>query len=270
MTMADAKGFRHAFVVPAYGDSPFLPACLTSIGAQTRGGSDVVLTTSTPSDYLHELAHRFRVPLIVNPRRAGIGSDWNFALGASDAPLLTIAHQDDAYRNDYVERMVEAISRTADASIAFSDYLEVSQKGPRPLHVNLRVKRLLTRRAFARGEAIRDARSKRRLLEWGNPVCCPSVVFNRAALPGFAFPEDLHSNLDWEAWRQLAGRPGAFVYVRAPLVDRRIHTQSETSALIADRRRLDEDRLMFERFWPAPVATLIMALYRASYFANRT
>lgn len=268
--MADARTFRHAFVIPAYGDSPFLPACLDSIAAQTRGGSDVRVTTSTPSDYLRDVAARFRVPLIVNPRRANIGCDWNFALDASDAGALTIAHQDDVYRADYLERMAEAIAGTPDASIAFSDYVESSESGPRPLHVNIRVKRFLTRRAFGRAAAIRDAASKRRLLEWGNPLCCPSVVLNRAAVPGFRFTEDLQSNLDWEAWRELAGRPGAFVYVREPLVNRRIHTQSETSALIADKRRLDEDRAMFERFWPAPIAALIMAVYRASYLANRT
>ena len=228
-----------------------------------------MITTSTPSAYLDDVARRYRVPLIVNPRRANIGSDWNFALTASAASYLTIAHQDDSYRSDYLERMTEAIARTSDTSIAFSDYLETSAKGPRPLHVNIRVKRFLTRRAFGRESVIRDQASKRRLLEWGNPVCCPSVVLNRAALADFRFTEDLQSNLDWEAWRQLASRPGAFAYVREPLVNRHIHTQSETSALIADKRRLEEDRAMFERFWPAPVAALIMTVYRASYLANR-
>lgn len=267
--MANARVTQHAFVIPAYRDSPFLPACLDSIVAQTCGGSEVVITTSTPSDYLRDVAHRYRVPLIVNPRRANIGSDWNFALTASQAGYVTIAHQDDTYRHDYLERMAERIERTGDLAIVFSDYLETSAKGPRPLHLNIRMKRFLTRRAFGRDDVIRDEASKRRLLAWGNPVCCPSVVLNRAALADFRFTEDLHSNLDWEAWRQLAGRPGAFVYVREPLVNRRIHLQSETSTLIADKRRLEEDRTMFERFWPAPIAALIMTVYRASYLANR-
>jgi glycosyltransferase involved in cell wall biosynthesis len=261
---------NHAFVIPAYGDSPYLPACLDSIVAQSRSGSRVVITTSTPSDYLAGVARRYDVPLLVNPHRGTIGSDWNFAFGATDAAALTIAHQDDTYRADYLDRMTEALARTSDTSIAFSDYVETSDKGPRPLHLNIRVKRYLTRRAFGRDDVIRDEKSKRRLLEWGNPLCCPSVVLNRALLSDFRFTEDLQSNLDWEAWRQLARRPGAFVYVREPLVTRRIHPRSETSALIADKRRLDEDRAMFERFWPAPIAALIMTVYRASYLANRT
>jgi hypothetical protein len=238
--------------------------------AQSLGGSHVLITTSTPSPHLADVALRYNVPLLVNPHRGTIGSDWNFALHASDAASLTIAHQDDSYRSDYLERITGTLAGVSDYSIAFSDYLETSDAGPRPVHLNIRVKRYLTRRAFGRNDAIRDARSKRRLLEWGNPLCCPSVLLNRAILTDFKFTEDLQSNLDWEAWRQLAGRPGAFVYVRESLVTRHIHPQSETSALIADKRRLEEDRTMFERFWPAPLAALIMIVYRASYFANRT
>ena len=267
--MADAP-FRHAFVVPAYGDSPYLDACIASIVGQSLAGSSVVVTTSTPSSHIEFIAGRHRVPLEINPRRGTIGMDWNFALGASNADYVTIAHQDDSYRSDYLERMAGALLAARDALIGFSDFVESSDQGPRPLHANIRIKRFLTRRAFGRNAAIGDAASKRKLLAWGNPVCCPSVVFNRSAVGDFRFPEDLHSNLDWEAWRQLALRPGEFVYVREPLVTRHIHAQSETSALIADHRRLDEDRAMFERFWPAPVAALIMLLYRASYRANRT
>lgn len=263
-------GTDHAFVIPAYGDSPHLESCLQSILAQTRPGSEVVIATSTPSAYVAQVAQRFAVPLAINPRRANIGSDWNFALGAVRAPLVTIAHQDDSYRPDYLARMREALDRTPDASIAFSDFVETTDAGLRPLHVNLRIKRYLTRRAFGAAGAIRDEPSKRRLLAWGNPLCCPSVVLNRGLLPDFTFTESLHSNLDWEAWLRLAERAGAFVYVREPLVIRRIHLHSETSAAIADRRRRDEDRAMFARLWPGPVAALIAAVYQASYLGNRT
>jgi glycosyltransferase involved in cell wall biosynthesis len=268
--MSAAQRRRHAFVVPAYGTSVHLPECLDSIAAQRGDKSDVLITTSTPSDDLAEIASRFSVPLVVNPRRANIGSDWNFAYGASDADIVTLAHQDDTYTNDYVERIRAALSVAADATIAFSDYVERDERGPRPLHLNTRIKRYLTRRAFGTADVIREVASKRRMLSWGNPVCCPSVALVRAALPDFAFTEAMHSNLDWEAWLRLAGRPGAFVYVREPLVTRRIHTQSETSALIADNRRFDEDRAMFRKLWPAPVAALISQVYRASYLANRT
>ncbi|HEX4886065.1 MAG TPA: glycosyltransferase [Casimicrobiaceae bacterium] len=260
----------HAFVVPAYGESPYLSECIASLKAQRGPRSTIVIATSTPSPAMERLARAEGLPLRVNPVRGGIGADWNFALHATDAPFVTIAHQDDLFRDDYVERMREAIAGAADVLIAFSDYEEVDPSGPRAMHANLRIKRFLTRRAFAGRSCIRRREDKRRLLAWGNPVCCPSVVVHRAALPAFRFDEHLRSNLDWEAWLRLADVAGSFVHVAQPLVIRRIHPASETTQLIADAGRVAEDRAMFERLWPAPVARLISAVYRASYLANRT
>lgn len=262
--------FTHAFAIPAYGDSPHLESCIASLEAQRGAGSAIVITTSTPSPALESIAARHGLRLHVNPVRAGIGGDWNFALAATAADYVTVAHQDDLYRDDYVEAMRAAIAAAPDALIAFSDYDEVDPSGPRPNHLNLRVKRFLTRRAFRGRNAIHMRAEKRRLLAWGNPVCCPSVVVNRRALADFRFGEAMRSNLDWEAWLGLADRDGSFVYVPRRVVTRRIHAESETTTLIANAGRAAEDLAMFRRLWPTPVAMVIAAVYRASHFANRT
>ena len=259
----------HAFVVPAFGVSPYLGDCLASIAAQTRPGSEVLVATSTPSAELDAVAREHGVPVRSNPERRNIGSDWNFALAATEARFVTLAHQDDVYRPEYLERVLGAVERTPDALMGFCDFSEVTAAGPRPMHVNLWLKRRLSDRAFRGREAIRGRRDKRRLLAWGNPVGAPSVIVDRRNAPDFRFVENLASNLDWDAWLRLAECEGAFVRIAAPLAIRRIHAASETSALIADRRRIAEDRAMFDRLWPRPLAALIAAVYRTSYHANR-
>jgi glycosyltransferase involved in cell wall biosynthesis len=260
----------HAFVIPAYGDSPYLAECVASLTEQRGPRSAIAIATSTPSPALERIAREADVAYKVNPVRGGIGADWNFALRCAQAPYVTLAHQDDLFRPDYVERMRAAIALAPDALMAFSDFDEVDPQGPRPLHPNLRIKRFLVRRAFAGRSAIDRRGDKRRLLAWGNPIGCPSVVLNRGRLPSFRFDDTLHSNLDWEAWLRLADERGSFVHVAETLVTRRIHPASETTALIADARRIEEDRAMFRRLWPGPVAAVIAAVYRASYRANRT
>jgi hypothetical protein len=269
MLGADSSG-EHAFVIPAYGDSPFLGVCVESLLDQTRPCGRVVITTSRPTAHIAKVARHYGVPLLINSRRISIGCDWNFALTATPAQFVTLAHQDDTYRSDYAAIMLEATQRHPDLLFAFSDYREATLDGPRLINVNLRLKRFLCRRAFGPHEAITAPADKRRLLAFGNPICCPSVVINRACLPDFRFDETMRSNLDWDAWLTLAGRAGAFVYVREPLVTRRIHSASETSLVIADERRFLEDLSMFHRLWPRPIAALISLVYRASYWANRT
>jgi Glycosyl transferase family 2 len=259
----------HSFVIPVYGPAPALPALIASLRAQAGAASTILLTTSTPSAELQALAHREQLPLKVNPLRSGIASDWNFALESASTPWVTLAHQDDLFDEDYVRELGGTLQRYPDALIGFSDFTEHTPSGMRAVNLNVRIKRLLCRRAFGTRECLSEPRDKLRLLSLGNPICCPSVMFNRASLREFQFPQGWRTNLDWMAWITLARRRGAFLYVRAPLVSKGIHPQSETTATIADRARAREDRAVFELFWPRPVAAAISSFYKLGYLSNR-
>jgi hypothetical protein len=227
------------------------------------------VATSTPNAFIASAARRHGAEVLVNPVvGGGIAVDWNFALGCAQADLVTLAHQDDLYAPAYAERMITAMARQRDALIGFSNSDEVGADGVCHSSLNVRVKRQLTRRAFGTMDAIGDLAKKRKLLSLGNPVCCPSVVFNRTNLGPFEFRGEFKSNLDWDAWLRLAERPGFFVYVSEVLTHKRNHGHSETAALIGSRRRMREDQAMFERIWPRSIAALIMLLYRLGYVGN--
>jgi len=260
---------KHAFVIPAYKESPYLATCIESLLSQKRQDSLLKITTSTPCTFLDRIADNYHIPLEVNPNPAGIAADWNFALNASNAELVTLAHQDDVYDEHYTELMRAAIRSHPRAILVFSDFQELTPFGPRPANLNIRIKRMLCARAFGAIDALDTRRTKRRLLSLGNPVCCPSVLIHRANVPAFCFTSGLKSNLDWEAWTRMADVPGQFVYVRNALVSKRIHVESETSVLIARRDRRDEDQYMFERFWSKPVAAVITSVYKLGYLGNR-
>lgn len=260
----------HAFVVPAYGDSPYLADCLESILAQSLPASQVVLCTSTPSDHLARIADRFGLPLIPTGAPSSIAGDWNFALSQARTRWVTIGHQDDLYEPDYVRAMQDHWSAHPETAVAFSDYRECTDSGPRPDPINLRIKRLLCANAFRRRPVIRDPASTRRLVCWGNPVCCPSVTFDRHQLPDFRFAPGLRTNLDWDAWARLAESGQAFGYLPRPLVRKRVHEKSETTETLASGDREREDRLLFSRFWPPAVVNMLMLAYRQSYHANRS
>jgi hypothetical protein len=262
-------GTDHTFAIPVYGAAPNLAALVNSLRGQSGPASVIVLTTSTPSAELEEFARREGLPLVINPRRVGIAADWNFALAAAHSSLVTLAHQDDLFAPSYVAHLTQALQRNPGALLAFSDYSEHTPFGPRPTNINLWVKRALRRRAFGARECLSQSRDKLRLLSLGNPICCPSVMFNRSVLGPFSFPDGFQTNLDWMAWLELARRPGDFVYVRERLVSKGVHPASETSATIANRARAREDRRMFEVFWPDPVAALLATVYKLGYLANR-
>ena len=259
----------HTFAVPVYLAAPNLAALIESLRAQIGCRSEILLATSTPSAELDAFAKRRALSLHINPQRIDIAADWNFALAAAQTPLVTLAHQDDYFASSYVARMSRVLRRHPEGVLGFCDYSEHTSLGVRPININLRIKRALRRRAFGGRECITETRDKVRLLSLGNPVCCPSVMFDRSRLADFRFPGGFQTNLDWMAWLELARRPGGFVYVRERLMSKGVHAASETTATIANRVRHREDRAMFDALWPRPVAAALAYFYRLGYLANR-
>ena len=54
----------HTFAVCAYKESPFLEECICSLLAQTVP-ADIVIATSTPNDYIDQIADTYNLPVIV-------------------------------------------------------------------------------------------------------------------------------------------------------------------------------------------------------------
>jgi hypothetical protein len=253
----------HAFVVPAYGDSPFLPGCLASLAAQTSP-SRILVTTSTPSPFIEGAAQAVAAPMIVNPRRAGIAADWNFALGATNARFVTLAHQDDHYFPRFLAESLALLANSPRAAVAFTGYVEIDDHGaPTRSKVSL-AKHALERLTLGRTRAP-SPRRLRAFLSFGNPLPCSSVTFDRQRLPDFAFSDAYRSNLDWDAWLTLAEAGAVFVRTPERLVGRRHNPLTATSALIKSGVRAREDLAIFRRLWPPPLADLIAFAYRAGY-----
>lgn len=257
---------KHTFAICAYKESPYLEECIKSLLCQTVK-SEVILATSTPNDYITELCHRYDISMYVNQGEKGITQDWNFAYSKAMTDYVTIAHQDDVYEKNYTEKVVSMLDSAKAPIIFFSDYGEL--RNGEVVHKNrlLTVKRImlipLRAKMFWNSKFVR-----RRILSFGSPICCPSVAFVRNNCPEVVFQHGFRSNEDWEAWEMLSQRKGSFVYCTEQLMYHRIHEDSETSAILKDNARSQEDVVMFRKFWPLPIAKLIARLYGTSESSN--
>lgn len=268
--MANYTPNDHVFALCAYGESAYIEACVESLKRQTQP-SRIILCTATPSPFLDDVARRHELPVYVNRGPHGIAEDWNFAYAHADKPLVTLAHQDDVYDSEYLERVLDRLNRARRPMICFTDYYElrdgnkVFANGNR----NLQVKELvLTPLRFAALENSRWLR--RRVLSLCDPICCPSVTYVRPNLPEVVFESHFKSDLDWQAWEKLSRLRGGFCYVHAPLMGHRIHAESTTTKVIGDHNgRSAEDLEMYLKFWPRPIAQWINKAYAAGQDANK-
>jgi Glycosyltransferases involved in cell wall biogenesis len=255
---------RHAFVVPAYGQSPYLDACLASLAAQRRP-SRIHVATSTPYDGLDALCARHGASLNVHAPNLGIGRDWNMALRQSDADWITVAHQDDLYDPGFSESVMTLVAGSGDCGFVFTDAREVDEAGAvRGASMNQRVKRLLAGSAFLGRRQIRGSLARRILLGFGNPVSCPAVTINMRLHPDFVFREDLRTNMDWMAWVDLS-RTAGIARIREKMMSHRVHGASETARCLDDGARRREDKMVFAEMWPRAISVPLQRLYALSY-----
>lgn len=253
----------HTFVICAYGQSPYLEACVRSLRGQTVP-SQILCATSTPTPYISGIMDRYRIPVIVREGVSDIQDDWNFALAQGEGQFVTLAHQDDMYGRRYVEELVGAFERWPDMTLFMSDAVTVRHGRMERFGMKELVKKIL--RLPLRLHSLADREwVKLGALKLGNPVMCPSCAYRKNYLPDPIFHSELRYALDWDCLVDMAKWPGRFICVEKPLLFYRVHEGATTKACIENHQREREEKKMFERFWPEPVADLLMRFYRKAY-----
>ncbi|MPM63774.1 hypothetical protein SDC9_110658 [bioreactor metagenome] len=263
---------NHTFAVLAFETSPYLENCILSIKNQTIK-SEIIITTSTPNEYIKEIANKYSIRLYINNRK-DIASDWNFPFTKCKTKYLTLAHQDDIYLPEYSEEITGLLEKRSNSLIGFTGYYEIREIKNNDYSVikpnlNLLVKKLLIRISFKEKNYINDKRAKRFLLMFGNPIPCPSACYNLKKLMNERFSNSFSINLDWDMWERLSAIKGEFINTNKSLLLHRIHSGSETTSGIVSKKRYKEDLRIFLRFWPRYFAKIISLIYSLSYLSNK-
>ena len=81
----------------------------------------------------------------------------------------------------YGEKVIEAVNKSNDFIIVYTDYIEDKNGKLERNNINLRIKRLLNRPMKKQKNWVK-IKVRRRILSMGNPICCPSVTYNKKAI----------------------------------------------------------------------------------------
>ena len=252
----------HTFSICAYKESPFLEDCIKSVIYQ---GSRVIVATSTPNELIEGLCRKYSLPMFINRGESGIAGDWNFAISSAETELVTIAHQDDVYKSNYASVMLEKMNESNKPLIFFSDYAELRDGKEIDENNLLRIKRLLSMPMKINGKS---KRLRKISFSLGNSICCPSVTYKREVMLANPFEQGMRSNLDWKKWVELSQLDGEFTHSDEILMLHRIHEESETSHLLGESARGEEDLEVFRLFWPEQIARAINKVYSNSEKSN--
>ncbi|MDO4939092.1 MAG: glycosyltransferase [Lachnospiraceae bacterium] len=258
---------KHTFAISAYGDSPYLESCIKSLTGQTVR-SDIIMCTSTPSDYLMMMAEKYDIPLYVRTGEPGIGYDWNYAYSKSDSDLITIAHQDDIYHHDYVKTLLETKQKYPDMSVFMTASVTI-KNGKLVEYGGIEIVKKLLRTPLRIPRLNHMPVIKKAAVRLGNPIICPSCTYDKNLCGEGLFDTQYQFVLDWDALYRLASEKGRWVCIERPLIMYRVHADAATSTAINNNVREREESEMFDRMHKGAFSEFLKKTYRKSYDAYK-
>ena len=227
----------HTFAVCAYKESPYLESCIKSLVNQ-KVKSNIIVCTSTPCEFIENMAKKYDIPYYVREGKSDICDDWNFSVACTKTNYVTVAHQDDVYNEHYVEELLKHIP---DEKMS--------------IFIAMRCKKLAASKWW-----------RRRILSLGNSICCPGVTYNKSVVGLPIFTSKMKFCIDWDTFLKCAEiKNSHFAYCDTPIIYYRIHDGATSKEFIVDHRRIKEDTDMFNKFWPSFLTKIIMVFYKKAY-----
>ncbi len=227
---------KHTFVILAFNESDDLEECIKSVLNQSIK-SNVVIATSTPNDYIMELASEYSLGVMINEEKSNKGSDYNFAINSFESRLITIAHQDDLYDRNYVKEIYLAFKKNPDATIFFTDNYEI--KGDKKIKKS---KELFLKRFFLFPLKYKifqkSGHFKLRSLKRHKYICTSSVTFVKNNIDKDIFPTNFVYDNDWQGLIDLAKENSKFVYIPKKLVGYRINKTEQNIVKDSEDERI--------------------------------
>ena len=223
----------HTFIVLAHDESDDLEECIKSVINQSMK-SNILVVTSTPNDYILDLASKYSLGVIVNEEESNKGSDFNFAINSANTKLVTIAHQDDLYDRNYTKEIIKCYKKHKDATIIFTDNYEIKDDNKVTKSKKLFIKRwhlFPLQYSFLQNKKIFKIRSLRR----NKYICTSSITFNKKQINHDVFPTNYIYDNDWQGLIDLANTNAKFVYLPKKLVGYRLIIKED------NKKKLEED-----------------------------
>ena len=256
------KNNKLSLIICAYKESPYLEDCIKSLINQ-KTKCEVIISTSTPNDLVEKLAKKYKIKLFINKKSNGYYDEFLFAFNKANTDFVTLCHQDDIYLEDFSTEIIKKIEKSNDILITFSNYYDYKNekiiKNSKLLFVKRFLNFPLKFKIFQNSKFIR-----RRILSLGNPICSPTVTFNKKLINEPVLKCPYRTSHDWYTWIDFSNKKGKFVYINKPLILRRINELSETTTVIADNSKQKSDLEIFKIFWPEKIAKLLLKVYSTS------
>lgn len=212
--------------VPTFNRAMLLKECLASLVAQTRSDIEILVSDNGSTDDTGVVVRAFadpRMQYFRNAENVGPVPNINGLLRRARGQYVVIAHDDDVYLPEFLDREARLLHAHPSAGMVHCAAVLMAADGA--------LKRLIC--AYPDTGVHGGPLEFERYLE-GHNVVCSTVMVRRSMYDTVGLWEPKYLCPDFHMWLRLALR-GDVGYVAEPLVQVRVHPDTVTNSLTADR-----------------------------------
>ena len=238
-------GLNWTIALPTYHGQQYLAETLASVLAQTDQNFELIVCDDGSNDDTLKIVaemcgSRARIISNASGNPFGLAGNWNRCVEQSNGEWVTILHQDDLLKPDFIEFHRKVVGLNSDLGML---------TGPAPLIDSLgNTVEVEIEQEFQWPEAdlvVWPIHALSRVLVRSNPIRCPSTSIRRDLhLQSGGFDGRWKYVVDWDFWHRI-GQLGAVGLTGKVLANQRWHASSETQKLAKGTIDLEENsRLM--------------------------
>jgi glycosyltransferase involved in cell wall biosynthesis len=225
---------RISVCIPSYNAARFLPAAIDSALAQDYDDFEVVVSDDASADETSAVCARYDDPRFRSAKaegRLGQAGNWNRCIELARGEYVILLHADDELLPGYLSRAAAMLDTNADAGLVHCAVRHIDETG-----APLSLQRLLDSNQVDREDVI-----LRHLLLHGCVINPAGVLVRRQAFDRAGpFTDRIVWGVDWHMWIRIALQ-WPVAYLAEPLALYREHSQSGTSAVMADGRNARDE-----------------------------
>ena len=232
-------------VIPAYGESPYLDQCITSIvNSQDASVQIIVIDDASPTSFVRNISEKYfpRISYIRNEKNLGVANNFNKALSSANSLFVQIVGQDDLIVDSMV-KVIHSAKDYVDQCFAIHPAVKVIDSlGNSSFDMNEVIKSIIkpaSQKTYS-GDTLRKS------LLLGDWTYFPSIIWNKNLLPEAPFSDEFKYCMDLDLLLRMCATDSALFLSDKKGFHYRRHSKSVSMAAVP-KKRFEEEMIVIRR-----------------------
>ncbi len=234
-----------SIIVTVFNRQRFISEAIASALAQEYRDFELIIADDASTEDIRSIVERFEDERIAYVRRAanlGVARNVRNSIAECHGRFFALLNDDDVWEPGFLQRMVDLLERTPEATVAFGDHWIIREDGTVDTAASDSNTRTWKRDLLSAG--IHRPFMQQALIDQSVP-CAMGALFRRSSVDWSDMPDQIGSFYDYWMGYLASRDKRAAVYDPARLTRYRVHAEMETALLGGPKKVVAARQLEF-------------------------